>query len=371
LSTTQHRGRETVRTPLRRLALATLGTLAVAAPGATAKPGDILVGDSGSDEILRVKPSTGATTVISDDPRFNDPNDVVVGRDGTLYVSDYEAFDGGGGVFSVNPRNGNARIVSDEPAFEQPDGLTLTPGGDLLVTDLQPTNAAVHRVALPSGNTTPFSTDPLFENGPLGVVAPPNGNPFVADENLLARVDPTTGDATTVADGSDGLMAGEGLVRAPDGTLYMADSSAGLQSIDPRTGEVRDLSGPVPYDDYGMAFDFRGRVLVMDGESITAVNPATGSIREVADGFDYAEGMEVEPPGCDGLTATIVGTTGRDKLKGSAFGDVIAGLGAADEIKGRGGRDVICGGGGPDQISGGAQNDRCFGQAGRDRERRC
>ena len=354
----------------RALTVATVLALACAS-SAAAKPGDIIVGDSGSDEVLRVKPKTGATSLISDDPRFRDPNDVVVGRDGTIYVADYESFGGGGGVFKVNPRTGKARIVSDDPAFEQPDGLTLTPSGDLLVTDITPTNAAVHRVALPSGNTTPFSTDPLLDGGPVGIVAPPNGDVFVAANDLLARVDPLTGAATTVADSGDGLVGGDGLTRGPDGTLYMADSAVGLQAINPRTGAVDDLSGPVAHDGYGMAFDFRGRVLVTDGDTITAVNPATGSSREVGDGLDYAEGMEVEPPECDGLTATVVGTTGKDELKGSKFGDVIAGLGAADEIRGRGGRDVICGGSGRDDINGGAKRDRCFGQGGRDRERRC
>jgi streptogramin lyase len=339
------------------------------ASSAAAKPGDIIVGDSSSGEILRVKPKTGATSVLSDDPRFNSPNDIVFGRDGTIYVADYEAFDGGGGVFRINPRNGNARVVSDDPVFEQPDGIAMAPNGDLFVTDLDITGLV--RVRLPSGNANLVSDGPLVDSSPTGVVVPPDGFPIVGSSDGVTRVNPVSGDASLIADGADGLTGCCGIVRDPGGTLYMADSTDGVQSIDPRTGEVSDLSGPVLYDGYGMGFDLRGRVLLTADDQISSVNVRTGAVRSVADDFVYAEGMEVEPPKCGGLTATVVGTTGRDELKGSKFGDVIAGLGAADKIKGRGGRDVICGGAGPDQINGGADRDRCFGQGGRDRERRC
>src|SRR2546429_6102587 len=47
---------------------------------------------------------------------------------------------------------------------------------------------------------------------------------------------------------------------------------------------------------------------------------------------------------CNGLTATIVGTTGNDTLVGTAGNDVIAALAGDDTIDGAGGNDVICGG---------------------------
>jgi streptogramin lyase len=343
----------------------------VVAGSASATPGDIIVGDSSLGEVLRVKPRTGAIRLISDDSRFVSPNDTVFGPDGMVYVADYEAFDGGGGVFRVNPRNGNTSVVSDDELFDQPDGIAMGPNGDLFVTDITPAEGALFRVRLPGGNTSVASSDPLLDGGPVGVVVPPNGEPIVADDNLVARVNPTTGDATTIVDGDDDLVSGAGLTRAPDGTLYVADAIEGVQAIDPRTREVTDVSGPVPYDGYSMAFDFMGRVLVTNGDFINAVNVRTGGVREIADDFEYIEGMEVEPPRCGGKTATIVGTNRRDVLKGSRFGDVIAGIGAKDTVRGKGGRDVICGGGGPDRINGGAGADRCFGQGGRDRERRC
>lgn len=352
----------------RALIVAATLTLATAS-GAAAKPGDIIVGDSSAGEVLRVKPKTGATSVLSDDPRLQAPNDVVFGRDGTIYVADYQAFDGGGGVFKINPRNGNTRVASKDPLFDQPDGIAMGPNGDLFVTDLQV--AGLLRVRLPSGNTSLVSDDPLIDSSPTGVVVPPNGVPIVGSEDGASSVDPSSGDASLIAGPGDGLIACCGLVRDPDGILYMADSAAGVQSIDPRTGDVQDHSGPVPYDDYGMGFDFKGRVLLAADDQISSVNIRTGAVASVADDFVYPEGMEVEPPRCEGLTATVVGTTKDDVLKGSRFGDVIAGIGGDDVIRGKGGRDVICGGSGRDDINGGSQRDRCDGQAGRDRERNC
>lgn len=63
-------------------------------------------------------------------------------------------------------------------------------------------------------------------------------------------------------------------------------------------------------------------------------------------------------PTCQGLPATIVGTTGDDRLVGTAKADVILARGGDDRVEGRGGDDVICGGPGTDRLLGGAGEDR-------------
>ena len=71
-----------------------------------------------------------------------------------------------------------------------------------------------------------------------------------------------------------------------------------------------------------------------------------------------------QPPAgvtCDGVTATIVGTSGNDLLTGTAGRDVIAGLGGNDIITGLDGNDLICGGSGADAIDAGAGNDVVIG----------
>ena len=69
---------------------------------------------------------------------------------------------------------------------------------------------------------------------------------------------------------------------------------------------------------------------------------------------------------CGGKRATIIGTGGRDRLKGTRRADVIVALGGNDRVDGGGGNDLICGGGGNDSLKGGAGKDKVYGQAGKD-----
>jgi len=81
-------------------------------------------------------------------------------------------------------------------------------------------------------------------------------------------------------------------------------------------------------------------------------------------------------PTCFGERATIVGTPGRDRLRGTPGPDVIVGRGGRDDLRGLAGPDLICGksgndqqvkgGGGNDKLSGGRGNDRLDGNAGED-----
>jgi uncharacterized delta-60 repeat protein len=71
-------------------------------------------------------------------------------------------------------------------------------------------------------------------------------------------------------------------------------------------------------------------------------------------------------PRCAGHAATIVGTSGRDRLVGTRKADVIVALGGSDRISGGGGNDIICGGSGNDAISGGNGNDKLYGEDGKD-----
>ncbi len=70
---------------------------------------------------------------------------------------------------------------------------------------------------------------------------------------------------------------------------------------------------------------------------------------------------------CFGEEATIVGTDGRDHIRGTRGRDVIVGLGGNDVIRGLGGDDLICGNEGHDRIWGQAGNDMINGGYGRDR----
>lgn len=61
---------------------------------------------------------------------------------------------------------------------------------------------------------------------------------------------------------------------------------------------------------------------------------------------------------CSGLTATLVGTSGNDSIRGTRGNDVIVARAGTDTIRGLGGNDVICAGAGDDRVVGGKGRDR-------------
>jgi parallel beta-helix repeat protein len=92
-------------------------------------------------------------------------------------------------------------------------------------------------------------------------------------------------------------------------------------------------------------------------------NPAAGDFTMPAASPCAAMGPQASPPPqCDGLDATVAGSTANnDTITGTAGDDVIAGLEGNDTINGGGGNDTICGDGGADKLSGGLGNDTIIG----------
>lgn len=71
-------------------------------------------------------------------------------------------------------------------------------------------------------------------------------------------------------------------------------------------------------------------------------------------------------PTCNGLAATIVGTSGDDVLQGTSGVDVIAAGAGNDVVDGKGGDDIICGDAGDDELNGGKGDDLLLGGSGHD-----
>ncbi|MGH2710776.1 MAG: calcium-binding protein [Actinomycetota bacterium] len=69
---------------------------------------------------------------------------------------------------------------------------------------------------------------------------------------------------------------------------------------------------------------------------------------------------------CLGKKGDVVGTSGKDKLKGTSGNDVIIGGDGTDRIDGAGGNDLICAGKGHDLVRGQAGNDQIDGGPGSD-----
>jgi uncharacterized delta-60 repeat protein len=72
-------------------------------------------------------------------------------------------------------------------------------------------------------------------------------------------------------------------------------------------------------------------------------------------------------PRCAGKRATMVGTAGRDMLRGTRRADVIVALGGNDRIRAERGNDRVCGGAGDDNVAGQSGGDRLQGGRGNDR----
>ncbi len=87
------------------------------------------------------------------------------------------------------------------------------------------------------------------------------------------------------------------------------------------------------------------------------------------DGTAYSEAATVTitvGAGCRGREATIVGTSGPDRLIGTTGDDVIAGLGDGDEILAGEGHDAVCGGSGDDTVNADRGDDHADGGSGDD-----
>jgi len=135
-----------------------------------------------------------------------------------------------------------------------------------------------------------------------------------------------------------------------------------------RYGEGADCTAASPeYLDqwYGGA---RGTSFLQPGVAFLANASylSTGSTVSVSGGAVAVDIVVRRTPLCDGLVPTIIGTSLRDTINGTAGNDVIVALGGRDNVRGLGGNDRICAGSGNDTVRGGSGADRIFGQGGND-----
>jgi DNA-binding beta-propeller fold protein YncE len=286
----------------RGAALLVAGTLALCCAGsaaaATPHRGDVIVGDSTRAKVYILDPGTGDKKVLSKDSRFVTPNDSAFSPNGKrLYVADYDAFNEEGGVFQINTKTGKTTVLAKKHGFEQPDGIAVGPDGTVFVTDLDATDddGALFRINPKMGKLHLVSSgDGLMDA--LGVVVPPSGKPIVASSSpVITKVDPGSGDQTTIVDAGDGLTGVGGLARGSDGTLYIASDTT-LESVDPQTGEVDTVAEDYDTNGYGLAIDGHDRVLGSADTEVIRAAPATGDVTTIGENFSFVEGLEVVLP---------------------------------------------------------------------------
>jgi Ca2+-binding RTX toxin-like protein len=107
------------------------------------------------------------------------------------------------------------------------------------------------------------------------------------------------------------------------------------------------------------------------GVNFVASALSNSAIRELISQLSIATNVGNGPGGSLVPLArcTILGTPGKDRIRGTRGNDVICGLGGSDRIAGGRGRDVIDGANGGDRLNGAAGADLLLGLRGRDRLR--
>ena len=254
-----------------------------------------------------------------------------------------------------------------------------------------------------SGGHTTVDFGGTFENA-NAVLIQPDGKIVVAgttdaggtDDFAIARLDtdgkldPTFGDggkatldfgasddqATALALQQNGKIVVVGQRKKGQGANFADIAVARLQpngTKDPSFGSGGQTLVDLARNEFGSAVALQadGKIVVA-GNSINPTNQ--GVVVARLEGDPIAGGGTgpapsnpgTKVPRCLGRKATIIGTTGRDKLKGTRKADVIVGLGGKDTIKGGGGGDRICSGGGNDHVSGQGGSDRLSGGTGND-----
>ncbi len=334
--------------------LLALAVLALIAPvSAHAAPGDIYVADPGAftgGGVISVNPTTGARTTVSENtapaggPSFTVPWAIALEADGDILVADQQAFGGSGGVIRVDPTTGARTTVSENtapaggPSFVAPTGIAVEADGDILVADLQafggsggvirvdPTTGARTTV---SANTAPAG-GPSFDN-PNSLAVASNGDIVVADDNAFAlpllagtggviRVNPATGARTTISENTAPVGAPlfsdpSGVALEANGDILVGDpnafagSTGGVIGVNPATGarttvseNTAPLGGPSFAEPFGVALEAEGDILVADMEAfggsggVVRVDPTTGARTTASENTAPAGGPSFDQP---------------------------------------------------------------------------
>jgi streptogramin lyase len=307
------------------LALAALALLPAAGAGAvTLSPGDAVVVDDGAlggvGAVIKVDPLSGAQTTVTSGLE-NVARGVALESDNQILVTEFQGFGGFTGVTRVDPATGAKTTVSEDGLFSVPSGLAVEPDGDILVAD---PSAGLIRVDPVSGEQTLVSAGGSLAI-PLGVAVEADGDILVADRDAfgggLIRVDPVSGAQTTVSSGGS-FSQPSGVAVEADGDILVANAGnsgggsgcdvicppASVTRVDPVTGDQTTVSASGSFvDPFGIAVEADGDILVADQNAfggpggVFRVDPVSGAQMAVSSGgsFERPSGIAVVPAAAD------------------------------------------------------------------------
>jgi hypothetical protein len=321
------------RAPLIFAATAFLAAALPAVAPAAVDPGDILVADQSASAgntgaVIAVNPATGEQEVVSDNTintgtdLFVDPLGIALEASGSILVADISAGPANtGAVIRVNPTTGQQTLVSDNNVntgadlFDEPMAIALESDGSILVADNTALTAdSVIRVNPSTGQQTLVSSNAVNAGTDLfsqlsGIAVEPGGQILVSDLDSLTphfgggaviRVDPITGQQAVVSSnnvntGTDLFSEVWGVTLNAAGEIIATDSDTSLTGavigID-GTGQQTAISnnaintGADLFDQpLRSRVDAAGDIIVVDQASdLLRVNPATGQQSSIATG---------------------------------------------------------------------------------------
>ena len=281
---------------------AAMGTLSIVAAG-SADPLTASVTLEASGAGVRSEPrSLGIVVLLASGlPHF-----VAIEAGGDVIMTDF-ALDA---VIRVDPTSGERTIVSDGatgsgPVLRGPQGIAVEADGRLVVVDL--ILDAVIRVDPVTGDRMTLSDADTGSGPPLGaprsVAVEADGNLVVTDGRSIVRVHPLTGARTIVSSVDRGSGTGlfgvsEDIAIEADGGLVVTNESS-VQRVHPITGDRMILSSPgaTIASPTGIAVELSGDPVVTDQalHSVFRVNSATGERTIISDGGTGA-GPELRGP---------------------------------------------------------------------------
>jgi streptogramin lyase len=210
--------------------------------------GSVLVVEFGLLRLVRVAPATARVSRLA---VLTKPWGVARAPSGSIFVSDL------GWLKRIDPAHAPTIVATADPGIEI-GPVTVMPGGDVVYS----TAWGLYRVAGGVAGTpqqlaanTPFS-------GPHGIAVASNGTLLVSDtgNNLIRRVDPTSGAVTTFA----AIGHPRGIDVAPDGTVYVAAADEHRVVRFSASGQRLGAVGPRFGDPYALAVADDGTVYAID-----------------------------------------------------------------------------------------------------------
>jgi CSLREA domain-containing protein len=294
-----------------------------------------------------------------------------------------------GGVFHITGStfSGND-AVGDSGAIDQVDGASAATS-TITNSTLSGNSAGDDGGAITASSDNPVTMNnvTITGNRTLGGSSPDGGGVYAGASAVTMKNTIVAGNTVAAAgtgpDCTPGVTSqGYNIIGNDSGcaiTPNLGDQiGTPTAPIDPILGRLEDNGGGTPTHELlpgSPAIDAGGNV--QPGGSEVPACEATdqrGLSRFLCDVGAYEWVL------CNRIAVNIIGTEGRDKLRGTGASDGITGLGGKDTLNGKAGKDALCGGRGRDKLKGGGGKDildgdvgkdTCIGGGGRDKGRFC